>query len=144
MTQLSVMFPFKQEDFLDFSGSLLLSSTFAPLQVKALMGNLLRLREEDSSIKCLVVSQFTRFLSILEVPLRSETRAHVSVSRNAVEQSFFFSFNSAGNTASVLCVWTAPWAKRRGPKSSRSFRVLRHTALPSCCCHSKPEGWGLT
>uniref|UniRef100_A0A8C8E0F9 Helicase-like transcription factor n=1 Tax=Oryzias sinensis TaxID=183150 RepID=A0A8C8E0F9_9TELE len=39
-------------------------------KVKALMGNLLRLREEDSSIKCLVVSQFTRFLSILEVPLR--------------------------------------------------------------------------
>uniref|UniRef100_A0A3P9I8H9 Helicase-like transcription factor n=1 Tax=Oryzias latipes TaxID=8090 RepID=A0A3P9I8H9_ORYLA len=39
-------------------------------KVKALMGNLLRLREEDSSIKSLVVSQFTRFLSILEVPLR--------------------------------------------------------------------------
>lgn len=90
MTQLSVMFPFKQEDFLDFFGSFLLSSTFAPLQVKALMGNLLRLREEDSSIKCLVVSQFTRFLSILEVPLRSETRAHGSVSRNAVEQSVLF------------------------------------------------------
>lgn len=40
------------------------------LQVQALMGNLLRLRCEDSSIKCLVVSQFTRFLTILETPLR--------------------------------------------------------------------------
>ncbi|XP_030574526.1 helicase-like transcription factor isoform X2 [Archocentrus centrarchus] len=39
-------------------------------KVQALMGNLLRLRCEDSSIKCLVVSQFTRFLTILETPLR--------------------------------------------------------------------------
>ncbi|KAM7403382.1 hypothetical protein PAMA_004028 [Pampus argenteus] len=39
-------------------------------KVQALMGNLLRLRCEDSSIKCLVVSQFTRFLNILETPLR--------------------------------------------------------------------------
>ncbi|XP_071354001.1 helicase-like transcription factor [Trachinotus anak] len=39
-------------------------------KVQALMGNLLRLRGEDSSIKCLVVSQFTRFLTILETPLR--------------------------------------------------------------------------
>ncbi|CAN9502449.1 unnamed protein product [Ophioblennius macclurei] len=38
-------------------------------KVQALMGNLLRLRSEDSSIKCLVVSQFTRFLTILETPL---------------------------------------------------------------------------
>lgn len=39
-------------------------------QVQALMGNLLRLRADDSSVKSLVVSQFTRFLSILEAPLR--------------------------------------------------------------------------
>ncbi|XP_028251174.1 helicase-like transcription factor [Parambassis ranga] len=39
-------------------------------KVKALMGNLLRLRDEDNSIKSLIVSQFTRFLSILETPLR--------------------------------------------------------------------------
>ncbi|XP_020494331.2 helicase-like transcription factor [Labrus bergylta] len=39
-------------------------------KVQALMGNLLRLRCEDSSIKSLVVSQFTRFLTILETPLR--------------------------------------------------------------------------
>ncbi|KAM3870955.1 helicase-like transcription factor [Diretmus argenteus] len=39
-------------------------------KVEALMGNLRRLRDEDSSIKCLVVSQFTRFLNILETPLR--------------------------------------------------------------------------
>ncbi|XP_069008745.1 helicase-like transcription factor isoform X1 [Embiotoca jacksoni] len=39
-------------------------------KVQALMGNLLRLRYEDRSIKCLVVSQFTRFLTILETPLR--------------------------------------------------------------------------
>ncbi|KAM9354767.1 helicase-like transcription factor isoform 2-T2 [Pholidichthys leucotaenia] len=41
-------------------------------KVKALMGNLLRLRCEDSSIKCLVVSQFTRFLTILKTPLREQ------------------------------------------------------------------------
>ncbi|XP_017297431.1 helicase-like transcription factor isoform X2 [Kryptolebias marmoratus] len=39
-------------------------------KVEALMGNLLRLRSEDSNIKSLVVSQFTRFLTILETPLR--------------------------------------------------------------------------
>ncbi|CAK6979998.1 helicase-like transcription factor [Scomber scombrus] len=39
-------------------------------KVQALMGNLLRLRCEDSSIKCLIVSQFTRFLNVLETPLR--------------------------------------------------------------------------
>ncbi|XP_034433159.1 helicase-like transcription factor isoform X1 [Hippoglossus hippoglossus] len=39
-------------------------------KVQALMGNLLRLRSEDGSIKSLVVSQFTRFLTILETPLR--------------------------------------------------------------------------
>ncbi|KAJ8270339.1 hypothetical protein GJAV_G00113220 [Gymnothorax javanicus] len=41
-------------------------------KVDALMSNLLRLREEDQSIKSLVVSQFTRFLSLLEVPLRDQ------------------------------------------------------------------------
>ncbi|MEQ2247035.1 hypothetical protein ILYODFUR_005157 [Ilyodon furcidens] len=39
-------------------------------KVQALMGNLLRLRSEDINIKCLVVSQFTRFLTILQTPLR--------------------------------------------------------------------------
>lgn len=38
--------------------------------MQALMGNLFRLRSEDSSVKCLVVSQFTRFLNILATPLR--------------------------------------------------------------------------
>uniref|UniRef100_A0AAV2JHR4 Helicase-like transcription factor n=1 Tax=Knipowitschia caucasica TaxID=637954 RepID=A0AAV2JHR4_KNICA len=41
-------------------------------KVQALMGNLLRLRLEDQSIKCLIVSQFTRFLTVLETPLRAE------------------------------------------------------------------------
>uniref|UniRef100_A0A3Q3WKV6 Uncharacterized protein n=1 Tax=Mola mola TaxID=94237 RepID=A0A3Q3WKV6_MOLML len=39
-------------------------------KVQSLMGNLLRLRCDDGSIKSLVVSQFTRFLTILETPLR--------------------------------------------------------------------------
>ncbi|XP_015230789.1 PREDICTED: helicase-like transcription factor isoform X1 [Cyprinodon variegatus] len=39
-------------------------------KVQALMGNLFRLRSEDSNTKCLVVSQFTRFLTILQTPLR--------------------------------------------------------------------------
>ncbi|KAJ7984881.1 hypothetical protein DPEC_G00359370 [Dallia pectoralis] len=41
-------------------------------KVDALMSSLLRLRCEDGSIKSLVVSQFTRFLNLLEVPLREE------------------------------------------------------------------------
>lgn len=36
------------------------------------MSSLLRLRSEDDSIRSLVVSQFTRFLTILEIPLREE------------------------------------------------------------------------
>ncbi|XP_077394332.1 helicase-like transcription factor isoform X3 [Festucalex cinctus] len=39
-------------------------------KIQALIGNLQRLQREDSSVKCLVVSQFTRFLTILETPLR--------------------------------------------------------------------------
>lgn len=39
-------------------------------KVDALMTNLLKLRSEDPTIKSLVVSQFTKFLNILEVPLR--------------------------------------------------------------------------
>uniref|UniRef100_A0AAQ6A2M1 Helicase-like transcription factor n=1 Tax=Amphiprion ocellaris TaxID=80972 RepID=A0AAQ6A2M1_AMPOC len=46
-------------------------------KVQALMGNLLRLRCEDSSIKYLVVSQFTRFLTILETPLREHSFSFV-------------------------------------------------------------------
>lgn len=41
-------------------------------KVEALMSSLLRLRSEDDSIRSLVVSQFTRFLTILEIPLREE------------------------------------------------------------------------
>lgn len=40
------------------------------MQVDALMSNLLKLRNEDPTVKSLVVSQFTRFLDLLEVPLR--------------------------------------------------------------------------
>uniref|UniRef100_A0A7N6BLP8 Helicase-like transcription factor n=1 Tax=Anabas testudineus TaxID=64144 RepID=A0A7N6BLP8_ANATE len=46
-------------------------------KVQALMANLLRLRSEDNRIKCLVVSQFTRFLTILETPLREHGFSYV-------------------------------------------------------------------
>ncbi|XP_052404180.1 helicase-like transcription factor [Carassius gibelio] len=39
-------------------------------KVDALMSNLLRLRNEDPTVKSLVVSQFTRFMDLIEVPLR--------------------------------------------------------------------------
>ncbi|KAI4872692.1 hypothetical protein NFI96_032483 [Prochilodus magdalenae] len=39
-------------------------------KVDALMRSLLKLRSEDPTIKSLVVSQFTKFLNLLEVPLR--------------------------------------------------------------------------
>ncbi|XP_051990678.1 helicase-like transcription factor [Xyrauchen texanus] len=39
-------------------------------KVDALMSNLLKLRNEDPTVKSLVVSQFTKFLNLLEVPLR--------------------------------------------------------------------------
>ncbi|KAK7904076.1 hypothetical protein WMY93_016683 [Mugilogobius chulae] len=41
-------------------------------KVQALMGNLLRLRLKDRTAKSLIVSQFTRFLTVLETPLRDE------------------------------------------------------------------------
>jgi len=40
------------------------------MQVDALMSNLLKLRNEDPTVKSLVVSQFTRFLDVIERPLR--------------------------------------------------------------------------
>ncbi|XP_062324767.1 helicase-like transcription factor [Osmerus eperlanus] len=46
-------------------------------KVEALMSNLLALRESDSSIKSLVVSQFTCFLNLLEVPLREHGFSYV-------------------------------------------------------------------
>ncbi|KAG1969627.1 helicase-like transcription factor [Pimephales promelas] len=39
-------------------------------KVDALMSNLLKLRNEDPTVKSLVVSQFTRFLDVIERPLR--------------------------------------------------------------------------
>uniref|UniRef100_A0A8C1RPY4 Helicase-like transcription factor n=1 Tax=Cyprinus carpio TaxID=7962 RepID=A0A8C1RPY4_CYPCA len=39
-------------------------------KVDALMSNLLKLRSEDPTVKSLVVSQFTRFMDLIEVPLR--------------------------------------------------------------------------
>uniref|UniRef100_A0A8C1I784 Helicase-like transcription factor n=1 Tax=Cyprinus carpio TaxID=7962 RepID=A0A8C1I784_CYPCA len=39
-------------------------------KVDALMSNLLKLRQEDPTVKSLVVSQFTRFMDLIEVPLR--------------------------------------------------------------------------
>uniref|UniRef100_A0A8C4FBM4 Helicase-like transcription factor n=1 Tax=Dicentrarchus labrax TaxID=13489 RepID=A0A8C4FBM4_DICLA len=51
-------------------------------KVQALLGNLLRLRCEDSSIKCLVVSQFTRFLTVLETPLREHGFSFVRLDGN--------------------------------------------------------------
>ncbi|XP_036421333.1 helicase-like transcription factor isoform X2 [Colossoma macropomum] len=56
-------------------------------KVDALMRNLLKLRSEDPTIKSLVVSQFTKFLNLLEVPLRdcgfSFTRLDGSMSQKA-------------------------------------------------------------
>lgn len=46
-------------------------------KVEALMANLIALRDSDSSIKSLVVSQFTRFLSLLETPLREHGFSYV-------------------------------------------------------------------
>ncbi len=40
------------------------------LQVDALMNSLVRQREEDPSVKSLVVSQFTSLLTVIETPLR--------------------------------------------------------------------------
>jgi len=41
------------------------------VQVDALMKSLLQQRAEDPTIKSVVVSQFTSFLTLLETPLRS-------------------------------------------------------------------------
>ncbi|XP_078266571.1 helicase-like transcription factor isoform X3 [Rhinoraja longicauda] len=41
-------------------------------KVDALMHSLIELRKQDPTIKCLVVSQFTTFLTLIETPLRQE------------------------------------------------------------------------
>lgn len=82
------------------------SPLFAPVQVEALLGNLLRLREDDSSIKCLVVSQFTRFLTILEVPLRSETQPHVPVTAETEEKNpKSFIYSTLQGTRVLFCAF---------------------------------------
>ncbi|XP_050983555.1 helicase-like transcription factor [Labeo rohita] len=56
-------------------------------KVDALMSNLLKLRNEDPTVKSLVVSQFTRFMDLIEVPLReygfSFTRLDGSMAQKA-------------------------------------------------------------
>ncbi|XP_055361627.1 helicase-like transcription factor [Betta splendens] len=75
-------------------------------KVQALMANLLRLRSEDSSIKCLVVSQFTRFLTILQTPLREHGLSFVRLDgtmsqkkRTQVIQEFQ---SSADNSPAIM------------------------------------------
>uniref|UniRef100_A0A8C8C939 Helicase-like transcription factor n=1 Tax=Oncorhynchus tshawytscha TaxID=74940 RepID=A0A8C8C939_ONCTS len=64
-----VEFPLEEEEEEE---SNLLENWRSSSKVEALMSSLLRLRSEDDSIRSLVVSQFTRFLTILEIPLREE------------------------------------------------------------------------
>uniref|UniRef100_A0A673C965 Helicase-like transcription factor n=1 Tax=Sphaeramia orbicularis TaxID=375764 RepID=A0A673C965_9TELE len=75
-------------------------------KVQALMGNLLRLQSEDRSIKCLVVSQFTRFLSILETPLRehgfSFVRLDGTMSQKKRAQVIQDFQSSAANSPSIM------------------------------------------
>ncbi|XP_077417628.1 helicase-like transcription factor isoform X2 [Vanacampus margaritifer] len=61
---------FPQEEMAEENGERSPGKWRTSSKIQALIGNLLRLQREDSSIKCLVVSQFTRFLTILETPLR--------------------------------------------------------------------------
>ncbi|XP_061598880.1 helicase-like transcription factor [Cololabis saira] len=67
----SELVEFPEEDMEEYSGANS-EKWRTSSKVKALMGNLLRLRSEDGSIKSLVVSQFTRFLTVLETPLREQ------------------------------------------------------------------------
>ncbi|KAM4723825.1 helicase-like transcription factor isoform 1-T4 [Anableps anableps] len=75
-------------------------------KVQALMGNLLRLRSEDVNIKCLVVSQFTRFLTILETPLRehgfSFVRLDGTVSQKKRPQIIREFQSSAGDSPKIM------------------------------------------
>uniref|UniRef100_A0A3Q2Y583 Helicase-like transcription factor n=1 Tax=Hippocampus comes TaxID=109280 RepID=A0A3Q2Y583_HIPCM len=61
---------FPQEEMAEGNGGRSPGKWRTSSKIQALIGNLLRLRREDSTIKSLVVSQFTRFLTILETPLR--------------------------------------------------------------------------
>lgn len=89
-------------------------ATCVRAQIQALIGNLLRLRREDSTIKSLVVSQFTRFLTILETPFRYHSLSHkharagppVNHVRKAIHHDV--ALCGLGSTASGLCDWTAP------------------------------------
>ncbi|XP_036410611.1 helicase-like transcription factor isoform X2 [Megalops cyprinoides] len=76
-------------------------------KVDALMSNLLRLRQEDKSIKSVVVSQFTKFLSLLEIPLKehgfSFTRLDGSMSqRNRTKALQAFQDSAQGSPSIML------------------------------------------
>ncbi len=47
-------------------------------QIDALMASLEEIRSEDPSVKCLVISQFTSFLNLIQIPLR---RAYFNYTR---------------------------------------------------------------
>ncbi|XP_061553004.1 helicase-like transcription factor isoform X1 [Phycodurus eques] len=68
--KISELVEFPQEEMGEESGGRSPSKWRTSSKIKALIGNLLRLQREDGGAKCLVVSQFTRFLTILETPLR--------------------------------------------------------------------------
>ncbi|KAG7457137.1 hypothetical protein MATL_G00243360 [Megalops atlanticus] len=75
-------------------------------KVDALMSNLLRLRQEDKSIKSLVVSQFTKFLSLLEIPLKehgfSFTRLDGSMSQRSRTKALQAFQDSSQGSPSIM------------------------------------------
>ncbi|KAL4635873.1 helicase-like transcription factor [Arapaima gigas] len=75
-------------------------------KVDALMIHLLQLRTQDPSIKSLVVSQFTKFLSLLEVPLREHgfnfTRLDGSMSQKSRVEAIQAFQDSAQGSPSVM------------------------------------------
>ncbi|XP_041931408.1 helicase-like transcription factor [Alosa sapidissima] len=109
-----VEYPGEEEDSFSADGK---DKWQSSSKVNALMSSLLALRGEDGSIKSLVVSQFTRFLTLLEVPLREHG----------------FTFTRLDGSMN----------QKSGAKAIEEFQPLLG-AHPSCCCHSKLEAWDST
>ncbi len=63
-------------------------------QIDALMASLEEIRNDDPSVKCLVVSQFTSFLNLIQIPLRRAGFSYTRLDGTMSQQERVESINS--------------------------------------------------
>ncbi len=103
-------------------------------KVNAVLKQMEIVRREHPEEKIIVVSQFTSFLSIIQVcklaicSIQSNTRFSIVVS---ISRCWMM-------PSSRTPAWTAPCPPGRGARSWPSFRIQSKTRPRCSCCHSKP------